>query len=154
MPTRYLSIALLLLALAAIPVCAQQAASPAALRSIHAGNQAWITGMKTGQVQPIAATYTSDALDCDPAGACRQGRAAIAAALQARLVSLGRATTAAVTSQGSVQRGDFVYEWGTATAAFPRERRISGSYLTVWRRQPDGSWKIFRNLALPQSPTA
>lgn len=128
---------------------AQQRASDAALRYIHEGNQAWVNGMKSGDAAKIAATYAADALDCGATGECLKGRAAIESATKARTAKMGRAASASVMSLGSVQRGNFVYEWGSATAAFAGGKKIEGSYLTVWQKQKDGSWKIFRNMALP-----
>lgn len=130
--------------------CAQnRPASRVARKFIDAGNQAWVNGMKSGNVARIAATYAEDALDCGPSGECEKGRAAIEAAMKTRTAKLGRAQVALVTSLGSVQRGGFVYEWGAATASFAGGREISGPYLTVWQQQRNGSWKIFRNMALP-----
>lgn len=128
---------------------AQQRASDAALRYIHEGNQAWVNGMKSGDAAKIAMTYAADALDCGATGECVKGRAAIERAMQQRVAKIGRADSASVMSLGSVQRGNFVYEWGSATAAFANGKKIEGSYLTVWQKQKDGSWKIFRNMALP-----
>lgn len=128
---------------------AQQRASDAALRDIHEGNQAWVNGMKSGDAAKIAATYAADALDCGATGECLKGRAAIESATKARTAKMGRAASASVMSLGSVQRGNFVYEWGSATAGFANGKKIEGSYLTVWQKQKDGSWKIFRNMALP-----
>lgn len=128
---------------------AQQRASDAALRYIHEGNQAWVNGMKSGDAAKIAMTYAADALDCGATGDCVKGRAAIERAMQQRVAKIGRADSASVMSLGSVQRGNFVYEWGSATAAFAGGKKIEGSYLTVWQKQKDGSWKIFRNMALP-----
>ena len=128
---------------------AQQRASEEALRFIHDGNQAWVSGMKSGDASKIAATYAADALDCGATGECLKGRAAIEAAMKARIAKMGRAASASVMSLGSVQRGNFVYEWGSATAAFANGKKIEGPYLTVWAKQKDGSWKIFRNMALP-----
>ena len=128
---------------------AQQRASEAALRNINEGNQAWVSGMKSGNVAKVAATYALDAVDCGATGECVKGRAAIERAMQQRVAKMGRAESASVMSLGSVQREEFVYEWGSATAAFANGKKIEGPYLTVWQKQKDGSWKIFRNMALP-----
>jgi len=50
---------------------------------------------------------------------------------------------------GSVQQGSFVYEWGRAEASFANGNNVVDRYLTVWHRQSDGSWKIFRNMVIP-----
>ena len=123
----------------------------AARRQIDAGNQAWIDGMKQGNVKLITATYTSDAVDCSPEGNCLRGRNAIEAHIKEEMAKLGKAVSASVTSIGSVQQGRFAYEWGQAEASFPNGKKVVDRYLTTWREEPDGTWKIFRNLVIPNS---
>lgn len=120
-----------------------------ARQQIDAGNLAWINGMKQGNVELIAATYTPDAVDCSPQGDCIRGRSAIQKHISEEMAKLGRAEAASVSSIGSVQQGHFVYEWGRAEASFPSGRNIVDRYLTTWQKQPDGTWKIFRNLVIP-----
>jgi ketosteroid isomerase-like protein len=127
------------------------AIDPAARRGIDAANQAWVRGMKEANAAIIAATYASDALDCPATGDCIQGRAAIEAHLKERSGKLGQAISASVISSGAVQQGNCVYEWGRAAASFRSGAKVSGHYLTVWRQQGDGSWEIFRNMAIPSS---
>src|SRR5271168_693797 len=74
-----------------------------ARRQIDAGNQAWIDGMKQGDVAMISATYTSDAVDCSAKGDCIRGRAAIEKHMKEEMAKLGKANSASVTSIGSVQ---------------------------------------------------
>ena len=120
-----------------------------ARRQIDRGNQAWIDGMKQGNVGLIAATYTPEAVDCSAEGDCIRGRPAIEKHIKEELAKSGKADSASVISVGSVQQGRCVYEWGEARAHFPNGESIMDKYLTVWQRQPDGSWKIFRNLVIP-----
>jgi ketosteroid isomerase-like protein len=101
---------------------------PAARRQIDAGNQAWIDGMKQGNVALITATYTTDAVDCGQAGACIEGRSAIGEHMKGELAKRGKADSASVRSVGSVQQGHFVYEWGHAEAHFPDGRSVVGRY--------------------------
>ena len=120
-----------------------------ARRQIDAGNQAWIDGMKQGKVALISATYTLDAVDCSAEGDCIRGRAAIEEHIKDEMAKLGKAASASVTSIGSVQQASFVYEWGQAEAMFPNGSRVVDRYLTAWHQEPDGTWKIFRNLVIP-----
>src|SRR5271166_4638848 len=86
----------------------------------------------------------------DPAAReCLKGRAAIEDYLRVRLAKSGRAASATATSLGSVQQGDFVYEWGRSEVRFAGGKRITHRYLTVWQRQLGGVWKIFRNMPIP-----
>lgn len=120
-----------------------------ARKDIDAGNLAWVNGMKSGDAKAIAATYAADAVDCAAGGECVRGRPAIEAHFKARFVKLGHALEASATSSGSVQQGDFVYEWGRADVSFPGSPKTSHRYLTVWQRQATGEWKIFRNMPIP-----
>ena len=65
------------------------------------------------------------------------------------MAKLGKADSASVIGIGSVQQGSFVYEWGQAEATFPNGSKVVDRYITAWREEPDGSWKIFRNLVIP-----
>jgi ketosteroid isomerase-like protein len=117
--------------------------------AIDAGNQAWIDGIKAGDMKRIAATYTEDAVDCGRTGECIRGRSQIERHMTTQLESLGRAQSAAVKSQGSIEQGSFIYEWGEAEAADRGGKRLVERYLTAWQKQPDGTWKIFRNMVIP-----
>jgi len=125
------------------------AIDPAARKDIDAGNQAWVAGTKDGQSAPIAATYAENAVDCTAAGECVKGRPAIEDYLRVRIAKFGRAASATAASLGSVQQGDFVYEWGRSEVSFAGGKRTTHRYLTVWQRQPRGVWKIFRNMPIP-----
>jgi ketosteroid isomerase-like protein len=135
--------------LSAIGAAQTEVVDPAARKDIDAGNQAWVTGMKEGRAALIATTYAENALDCAATGECVKGRAAIEDYMRARIAKLGRASFAAATSLGSVQQGDFVYEWGRSEVSFDDGQKVAHRYLTVWQRQPEGVWKIFRNMPIP-----
>ncbi len=126
-----------------------QTATGSARNAIDTGNQVWIDGIKTGDFKRIAATYSDDAVDCSPTGVCIRGRLQIERQMRAELVGFGRARSAAVRTWGATEQGDFVYEWGEAEASFDAGKRLVERYLTVWRKQADGRWKIFRNMVIP-----
>jgi ketosteroid isomerase-like protein len=146
----FISFAVLALTISASLGVAQSTTVDAAAREqIDAGNRAWVNGMKNGDVSSIAATYADNALDCPATGDCFKGKSAIYEHLKQRLTQMGKAQSASVTSAGAVRQRDYIYEWGVAQASFADGRSIKGHYLTVWQLQSDGSWKIFRNLAIP-----
>jgi uncharacterized protein (TIGR02246 family) len=120
-----------------------------ARKDIDAGNLAWVNGMKAGDAKAIAATYAADAVDCAATGECARGRAAIEEHFKTRFATLGNALSASAASLGSVQQGDFVYEWGRSEMSFSGGQKTSHRYLTVWQRQAAGEWKIFRNMPIP-----
>ena len=49
-------------------------------------------------------------------------------------------------ASGMAGSGDLGYTFGTYSRTFTgpdgAENRQAGRYLSVWRRQPDGSWKV------------
>jgi ketosteroid isomerase-like protein len=122
---------------------------PEARRQIDAGNQQWVDAMKQGNVALLLPGNADGAVDCSPEGNCIQGRSALEEHVKEEMAKLGRADSASVVSIGSVQQGLYVYEWGEAKAHFPNGKNIQDRYLTVWQEQPDGTWKIFRNLVIP-----
>jgi|SRR6185437_3816728 len=122
---------------------------PGARRQIDAGNQQWVDAMKQGNIALLTDGYTEDAVDCSPEGDCIRGRSALEEHTKEEMAKLGKADSASVVSIGSVQQGRYVYEWGQAKAHFPNGKSIVDRYLTVWQRQPDGTWKVFRNLVIP-----
>lgn len=128
---------------------AQSEYETTAHRQIDAGNQAWIKGMKQGEAESIAATYTLGVVDCSQTGGCIQGRVAIERDMTQDMAKAGKAKSASVNSIGSIRQGHFVYEWGRAEASFPDGSKILDKYLTARREDTDGGWKIFRNLVIP-----
>ena len=122
-----------------------------ARRQIDAGNQQWVDAMKQGNAALLVPGNTVDAVDCSPEGNCITGRSVLWEHMKKEMANLGKADSASVRSVGSVQQGRYVYEWGEAKAHFPNGRAIMDRYLTVWQKQADGTWKVFRNLVIPNS---
>ena len=129
-----------------------QTVEPAARKGIDAGNQAWIDGVKAGEAAPIVATYADNALDCGPTGECVRGRVAIEQHIKGMFAKRGRAQAAKVSS-GLGPAGRFRLRMGTAEASFANGNKLVERYLTVWHREADGSWKIFRNMVIPDDKT-
>ncbi len=136
--------------LLSFPLASAERSPEATLRRcVDGANQGWVDGLKSGDPARIVAAYEEDGLDCTATGDCLKGRAAVEKHYAERIATLGRAAWAQVRTKRLVRDGDYAYEWGRAEARFPAGKEIKGRYLTVWRCQQDGSWKIFRNLPLP-----
>ncbi len=115
---------------------------------VAAGNTDWIEGLRVGDAARIAASYAPDAVFCGASGECVKGVAAVTALYEGALRQRGRALAASVHSADLRVDGDLAYESGRAEAQLAGGRVLQGRYCTVWKRQPDGHWKIFRNLSL------
>lgn len=138
---------------AAVPV--DTAAVLASARpEIDAANAAWLPGLQRRDAAAITAAYADSGLFVAPDGTVTRGRAAVAAMYAARFPRLGEIRGGAVVQDGLALAGpSLVYEWGHAwlelapRAAGGAPVRSGGTYLTVWRRERDGHWRIARNLA-------
>ena len=101
----------------------------------------------------VAAFYADDAVTLMPNADAKHGRAAIRQGFNAMA---GLNANLRLTTDRVVQSGDLAYETGTydmtmsPSGTAPMNDR--GKYLTVWRRQADGTWKIVAdsiNTSLP-----
>ena len=154
------------IALALIIVCvaaASGAAEPTEPRDVNAidaaspfivkANKEWEAAIQAGDADALSRPYHEDGVFVGPDGNAVRGRAAIRAMYAGRAASKTRIVAATIRSEGRVAAGsDEVYEWGSGwmsvqSADGTRTKR-GGRYLTVWHRQPDGTWVITRNLAL------
>jgi uncharacterized protein (TIGR02246 family) len=121
---------------------------------IAKANKEWETAIQTGDADALSRPYHEDGVFIGPDGNAVRGRAAIRAMYAGRGASQARIISATIESEGRVAAGaDEVYEWGSGwmvvQAADGTRSKRGGRYLTVWHRQPDGTWVITRNLALP-----
>ncbi len=108
--------------------------------------------MTKADTATIAAPYTQDAVFVSPDGAATKGRIQIEQLYRDRFARLGPALESKIESQQLMLDGDFAYERGRGAVTRVEKGRRTTSwarFLTVWQRQPDGDWKIFRNVVLP-----
>jgi uncharacterized protein (TIGR02246 family) len=128
--------------------------------AIRQGDENYVKLANAKDFKGAAALYAEDAILLLPNQAAVQGRAAIQAALETSPASNFQLQILEIEG-----RGDLAYERGTysetvtPTGAAPIEDR--GKYLTIWRKQADGSWKMLRDiwnsdlpLPAPEKPAA
>jgi uncharacterized protein (TIGR02246 family) len=135
-------------ALAATPDAELASARPV----IDAVNADWIPAMQAHDGGRIAAAYAEDGLFVLPDGKVVAGRAQVAALMQKRFTPGFRVVSGGLTQDGlGYAQGGLIIEWGhgglTYADASGRTHTSSGPYLTVWKRDGAGDWKIIRNLA-------
>jgi ketosteroid isomerase-like protein len=135
--------------------CACVAADlPANLRAdIDAGNQAWVDGLQAGDANRVVSGFAQDSVNCNAAGDCVKGLMAVAAQYKDVIAKFGLATSGFVRSETLHVDHDLAYESGYAEAHFLNGAVLKGRFSTVWKRQDDGHWKIFRNISLPAPPS-
>jgi uncharacterized protein (TIGR02246 family) len=120
---------------------------------IAKANKEWEAAIQTGDADALSRPYHEDGVFIGPDGNAVRGRAAIRAMYAGRAAAKTRIVSATIQSEGRVAvSADEVYEWGSGwmdvQAADGTRSKRGGRYLTVWHRQPDGTWVITRNLAL------
>lgn len=154
-----LAIALLTVACANAPTPAPpppdtRAADVQAVKNLEA---AWSKDANTKDADKWASYIAEDGSGLYPGGGILDGRAAIKAAMVPILAdpnfSLTFQSTRAMASKG----GDMVYSQGTYTMTMtnPKTKKPmtdKGKYLTVYTKQPDGSWKAVADTFNSDSP--
>jgi uncharacterized protein (TIGR02246 family) len=144
----------------AIGVRAAESVAPAGTASvigaaspfIDRANAEWETAIQNGDADALSRPYRDDAVFIGPDATPVRGRAAIRAMYAARPAAKKRIVAASIQSDGRIAAGpDDVYEWGSGwvsiESADGTRSKVGGRFLTVWHRQPDGTWMIIRNLA-------
>lgn len=140
---------------AGIDATPQEAGVPGDARTtIAAANADWLSSLKAGDAERIAAPYADDGLFVTATGSTVAGREAIARLMRDRVAQMGKVVSGELVQDGLTRQGAFIYEWGHATLLVARAgaapAQSKGRYLTVWRQGTAGRWEIVRNLSLPE----
>ncbi len=143
---------LLCLTLAVLTVACENTPAPppdtraADVQAVKDIETAWVKDAASKDPDKWASYFAEDGSGLYPGGATLNGKAAIKAAIAPLLAdpnfSLSFQSTRAMASKG----GDMVYSQGTYTMTMtdPKTKKPvtdKGKYLTVYTKQPDGSWK-------------
>jgi uncharacterized protein (TIGR02246 family) len=144
---------------AALLLGACQASKPAfnaahAIDAIRAGEVQWNADWKSGDAGKVTAHYAPDATVMNPGAPVAKGADAIRAAVKSAMDDPGFSITFSsdkVEMAGSgdlaVSRGD--YKLSMTDAATKAVTNSAGTFVTVYKPQPDGSWKAVWDIATP-----
>jgi uncharacterized protein (TIGR02246 family) len=129
----------------------------AAVRAaIDSGNARWIAAFGQGDAAGVTALFAPDGVQFRGSGAVVRGRAAIQTSYVALFRDNGRADATIATSRVWLV-DDRAYETGRFRFTFHPAGRPpvtnSGRYVTIWRRQLDGSWRIVVDFGVPSDTT-
>lgn len=126
---------------------------PDARAAIAHANDEWLPAMQRQDAKTIVDPYAEDGVFVMPDGESVKGRAAIEQLMNDRFTRTGRILGGSLKQDDLVAVGSMIYEWGhaeleVAGATGHPPSRSTGRYLTVWKRDTSGRWRIIRNLSL------
>ena len=154
MPTATRLMPLIVLGLAS-PLLGQTAPSgdlASAKSGIAAGNSQYIEAFRRADANALSQVYDPHGARLNDGGVAVQGRKAIAADVGKFIEKVGPVRVT-LESKDVWLLDDTAYETGIWSYTFqPKgraEQRIGGHYVTVWKRQGDGGWKILADMGVP-----
>jgi uncharacterized protein (TIGR02246 family) len=118
---------------------------------------AWVKDIATKDADKFASYYSDDASLLMPNAPTISGRENIKAALRPMLADPNFALTFQATRAEASKGGDFVYTVGTYSMTMSRPSDKTpvtdkGKYLTVFKKQPNGSWKAVADMISSDMP--
>jgi uncharacterized protein (TIGR02246 family) len=124
-----------------------------ARRAIDKGNAQWIAAWAKGDPAMVADIFSEDGSMLAGNGKIIKGRQQILERQKAVMQSVGPGVKVTVETVRVWLDGDTAYETGKYRYQYQEKGKPAtdeGRYVTVWKRQKDGSWKLFVDMAVPQ----
>jgi uncharacterized protein (TIGR02246 family) len=126
---------------AAIPD--NRAAVESAIRALDAD---WVKAVAAKDAQQSASFYADDASLLAPGTPLATGKDAIQKTWAGMMATPGFALSFSSTKVDASRDGDLAYEIGnyemTTNDKKGKPQTVKAKYLTVWGKQPDGTWKV------------
>lgn len=142
-------------AAASAPAPAKPADEGAVRQAIDSANARFLAALTRGDTAGAVANYADDAVVMFPSESAWRGGAAVrkgfAGFLSQMAIKDGKATTDDVMVAGDLAVETGHYEW-TMVPKGGKDLKDKGKYITVWKRQQDGSWKIVRDISNTDLP--
>jgi ketosteroid isomerase-like protein len=129
-----------------IAAAAPQASTIVTLAQIR---EAWVQDLRTKQLEPILKFYAPDAVFLQPTGERITGSAALRTLFQTVMATFNSDLT--LHSQNLETSGDLAYDSGDfqetlTTIATGAKITAKGSYIIIFKREPDRSWRIVQHV--------
>jgi uncharacterized protein (TIGR02246 family) len=136
------------------PVPAMSKAMAEARAGIDKGNAQWSEGWKKGDADMVAAIFAPDGVQLAGNGRVVKGRPAIRDRQKTAMAGVDPGTIVTVTTVNVWMDGDdTAYETGKYRYEYKEKGKPGmeeGRYVTIWKRQHDGSWKLTMDMGVPQ----
>jgi ketosteroid isomerase-like protein len=120
-----------------------------ASRNPRQNPRSWVQDLRTKQLEPILKFYVPDAVFLQPTGERITGSAALRTLFQTIMATFNSDLT--LHSQNLETSGDLAYDSGDfqetlTTIATGAKITAKGSYIIIFKRQPNGSWQIVQHV--------
>ncbi|HTH52650.1 MAG TPA: SgcJ/EcaC family oxidoreductase [Edaphobacter sp.] len=127
------------------------------IAAIKATETQWNQDWAARDVDRIMSHYAADAVLITPGGPAVNGKAAIAQGLKSMVADPATSLKFNPDRVEVSKSGDVAWTEGsyTLTMTDPQSKQIindHGSYVTTYRRQPDGSWRAIVDIATSETP--
>jgi uncharacterized protein (TIGR02246 family) len=123
-----------------------------ARQAIDKGNAQWVKAWEKGDAAMIATLFAKEGILLGRNGKSFKGPEQIFERQKIVMESAGKTVKATVMTVDLWLDGDTAYETGKYSYNFQENGKPvteEGRYVTVWRRQSDGSWKIIMDMGVP-----
>ncbi|HLN27844.1 MAG TPA: SgcJ/EcaC family oxidoreductase [Gemmataceae bacterium] len=122
-------------------------------QAIDRGNAQYIKSMKEADAAGVAGVYAVDGVRFHEKGKMSKGRQKIQADLEGFLKRTGP-VKATIDTLDLWVVDNLAYETGKWSYTYQQpgkdQVKMAGQYVTVWRKQPDGGWKIIADMPVPK----
>jgi uncharacterized protein (TIGR02246 family) len=157
MTKTFLAFCALLLICAGGVADAQAASQLTSVRAaVDAGNAAYISAYRNSDPKAFAEIYDTNGARFGDSGdgSVTRGREAIAGHIVKFMNAVVGHVDVSIATQSLYVLDDFAYEEGKYTMNFTLKKDgkahvLAGQYVTVWKLQRDGSWKIYADMPVP-----
>jgi uncharacterized protein (TIGR02246 family) len=122
-------------------------------RAIDKGNAQWSEGWAKGDAAMVAAVFADEGVQLAGGGKLVKGRQQIMERQKAAMQGADPGVRVTVTTVNVWLDGDTAYETGKYRYEYTEEGKPGvdeGRYVTIWKRQKDGSWKLTMDMGVPQ----
>jgi ketosteroid isomerase-like protein len=143
---------LVIAALTLAPTAAPQASTIVALAKIR---QSWVEDLRSKKLEPILKFYAPDAVFLQPSGERITGSAVLRTLFQNIMASFD--SDLVLHSRNLETSGDLAYDSGDfeetlTTIATGAKISSKGSYIIIYRHQPNGDWLIVQHAWMGSPP--
>lgn len=129
------------------------------VRAIQSLEKEWVQAFTTRDAEKIAAVFAVDSSVFITDSPVINGKAAIQAAIKSMVADKNFSLTFASDKVDVAKSGDLGYSQGSyiSTMTAPKTKKVltvKGKYVTVFKKQADGSWKAVADIFNEDAPPA